>query len=158
MGPRSWPPGARTSCRTTALFLLSSLPVPRTAPILSFGFHYERGEGGGGNDVRDDDLHLTRRSIPLATIILRCVLPGSFFSAASNARDAFLCTSYTLRRVRLHRAAIMNISNVLRLTRDRMRRYRQSNCPETTDCQTRRWPLSPCKFCPMLLYKLGVCI
>lgn len=66
--------------------------------------------------MRDDDLHLARRGIPagpsvirpcvsLAAYICHCVsvcvrvslLPGAFSAAASNARDAFLRASYTLR-------------------------------------------------------------
>lgn len=68
------------------------------------------------NDVRDDDLHLTRCSIPLANIILRCVLPGAF-SAPRVMRATRSCAPY-YDRVRLYRVAIMDISNMLRLTRD----------------------------------------
>lgn len=80
--------------------------------------------------MRDDDLHLTRRSIP--AIILRCVLPEAF-SAPRVMRATRSCAPrIRYGRVRLHRVAIMDISNMLHLTRDWMRRYRQSICPETT--------------------------
>lgn len=100
---------------------------PRRSSLLAFITR-----GMVRNDVRDDDLHLTRRSIPPATIILRCVLPGAF-SAPRVMRATRSCAPrIRYDRVRLYRVAVMDISNMLRLTRDPVRRCRQSSCSETT--------------------------
>ena len=113
-----------------ALFLLSSLPSfgPRRSSLLAF---ITREEGRGKRCERWWPASHTPQH-PAGDHNPSLCLAGSFFYVASNARDAFLCTSYTLRRVWLHRTAIMDISNMLQLTRDRMRHYRQSNCSETT--------------------------